>query len=113
MSVRDKDKSSAGERLRGLVDRFQKQGNHAKAALYAAQLAGPPIPVLLSYLWGWFLELHSARGTNGFGAGPLSYPDFAAWAKLTGRRVHRWELQALKLLDNEWLRTQSEAAKEK
>ena len=61
-------------------------------------------PESLSYaalhLWGWFIELASARGGNGFGLNPIGYADIEAWARLTCRDPTPWEVSALRRMDN-------------
>lgn len=53
----------------------------------------------MAYLWGWFIELASARTSNGFGLNPISYVEIAAWARLTGREPSPWEVSLLKRMD--------------
>lgn len=74
-------------------------------------LDGPDMPLELAYLWGWFMELHACRGSNGFGPNPISYSDIAAWAGLAGVAIRAPELQCLVILDRLWLTAQAEAVK--
>ncbi len=63
------------------------------------ELDEPEIPTSLAYLWQWFQELSFSRSSHGYGHNPLSYGDMDAWARLTGRRLDPWEVQALKDVD--------------
>ena len=66
-------------------------------------LQGPELPPDAEHIWQWFLDLNSARGSNGFGVNPISYQDIAAWSSLTGTIVRPSEVAALKALDAVWL----------
>lgn len=68
-------------------------------------LSGPALPPAGLYLWGWFHELSNARGSGGFGAAAISYPDILAWSRLTGRRPAPWEVDVIKALDVAYLNT--------
>lgn len=67
-----------------------------------AELAGPELPPMGAYVWTWFLELHAARGSSGFGPLPIGYGEIAAWAALTGRAPLPWEIELLTALDRIW-----------
>jgi hypothetical protein len=68
-----------------------------------AGLEGPPLPADGEHVWHWFLDLSAARGSNGFGPNPISYPDLAAWVAMTGIIVTPSEVAALLALDREYL----------
>lgn len=68
-----------------------------------ADLAGPELPADCAYVWTWFLELHRARGSNGFGPEAIGYRDIEAWAWLKGLRLAPFELDSLVALDQLWL----------
>ncbi|MFP1634084.1 hypothetical protein ACLB6G_20330 [Zhengella sp. ZM62] len=61
------------------------------------------VPLEASHVLHWFYELDAARGSNGFGANPISYPDIAAWRELTGAEPLPWEVRALKAMDAAYL----------
>lgn len=64
-----------------------------------ADLQGPDLPLAGAHLWLWFLELDSARGSNGWGLNPVGYAEMEAWARLTGRRPGPHEIETLRALD--------------
>jgi len=68
-------------------------------AIARERLRGPGLPPEVAYLWDWFLELDSARTSNGFGLNPIGYTELAAWAALTGRSPLPWEVRWLMALD--------------
>jgi hypothetical protein len=69
------------------------------------------MPLELSHLWDWFVELSAGRGSNGWGPNPISYPDIAAWAGLTGVAIRVSEVRALIWLDRLWLQSHNEGQK--
>lgn len=70
------------------------------------ELDGPPAPHALLYLWGWFIELSSARGGNGLGGlNPLSHAEIHAWSQLHRIELEPFEVGVLRRLDEALLRT--------
>jgi hypothetical protein len=57
----------------------------------------------VAHLWHSFLELHQARGGNGFGPNALSFSEIEAWQRLTGRCLTPWELNVMLALDRAYL----------
>lgn len=69
-----------------------------------AELAeAPELPALAAHVWDDFLDLHRARGSNGFGPAALRWGDMAAWAQVTGARLLPWEVGAIRALDAAYL----------
>ncbi len=62
-------------------------------------------------MWDYFLELHNARSSNGFGPVPLSYTEIDAWRRLTNQRLDPWELSAIVRLDGVFMTVHAEASK--
>lgn len=56
-------------------------------------------PLNLGYIWTWFCALSEARGSGGFGASPITYPQIEAWARLMRTEVTPWEVGILRRLD--------------
>lgn len=63
------------------------------------ELIEPELPGALAYVWQWFLELSSGRGSNGFGPAALSYRDIAAWADLMRIRPTPFEVELIRAMD--------------
>ena len=74
------------------------------------ELNGPELPPDLEHVWVWFLDLHSRRGGNGFGANPLAWTDLLAWVYLMQPIIRIEELRAIMALDNAWMAMQAEDA---
>lgn len=62
----------------------------------------------MELVWDYFLQLSNARGSNGFGGNPISYPDIAAWNELTETQVTPLEVKIIKRLDIIYLNHQVE-----
>lgn len=63
-----------------------------------------PFPELLTDVWGYFLELHNARTSNGFGINPISFTEIDAWARLTNKPVSPGDINIIRQLDNIFLK---------
>jgi len=51
----------------------------------------------------WFLTLHAQRSQSGFGPSPLCFSDIDAWSRLSGTKLHGWELEVILDLDGIFL----------
>ena len=87
-----------------------------KANLEAAVRQGHKIAALIppemnaeaERLWGYFLELHNARGSSGFGPLPISYTEIEAWTRLCNVPLEPWEVRAIRLTDAQAVATMME-----
>lgn len=59
----------------------------------------PVVPRAGFHILEWFWTLDAGRGSNGFGANPISYPDILAWAALSDAEPEPWEVAAIKAMD--------------
>lgn len=57
-------------------------------------------PDAAEHLWRWFLEVSRRRGSNGFGANPISYSELEAWSRLTETRLSALEVDWIMALDD-------------
>lgn len=96
----------AGTRRDHLEAAARSGSSAAQAELDAVAAAAPGAG---RYLWEWFLELHAARGSTGFGPAPIGWQDIDAWARLTGRKPSALEVVALRALDTVYLETMGRA----
>jgi hypothetical protein len=87
-----------GRSLRDHLESLEKQTGTTPQGLIA-----PEIHPAGQHLWGWFQELHVARGSSGFGPSAISYSEIQAWAALNGMAVSPWEVSVLKRLDGVYL----------
>lgn len=67
------------------------------------KLEGPPFPEALAYLYGWLLELDSARGVGVNGLESFTYQMVDAWARTTDQHPDPHEVTALMYLGRVFL----------
>lgn len=72
----------------------------------------PPLPAAVIYLWNVFLRLANRRGSNGFGANPISWAEIEAFSRLTRTHLTPWEVEIIETLDNLYRIEQSRTATE-
>jgi len=60
------------------------------------------LPRPLAYLWDWWQALAPTR-PSGMGLSGIAYQEIESWARLTGRSVEAWEIDALRRIDNLYL----------
>ncbi|WP_246132821.1 phage tail assembly chaperone [Devosia ginsengisoli] len=65
-----------------------------------AELALPPFPEALRYLWTAFRRIRSRNGGNGYGPTPISWADLDAFDRLSGLRLLPWEIEIIEVLDD-------------
>ena len=80
---------------------MQQSGGKLEVEAFKAQC-----PEMLHHLWQWFLELHSERGSNGFGPSRITSTAIKDWCWSTGNKPAKWEIAVLKQLDSKWLAAQ-------
>ena len=97
----------------GVAQRDHLESVERQTGLRPPGLEGPGLPADGEHVWGWFLALHSARGSNGFGANPISWLDVLAWRDLTGTLIHPSEVDAIMALDRAWMAEQAREANAK
>ena len=62
-------------------------------------------------VWKFFIDLHNARSSNGFGINPISYSEMYSYFKLIEIQPHDWEIETIKKLDKVALDAFAEQAK--
>jgi len=65
----------------------------------------------MELVWGYFIQLHNARTSNGFGSNPISYSEIQAWNNLTDSGVTPLDVKIIKRLDIVYLNHQAEKSK--
>ncbi|OYW62688.1 MAG: hypothetical protein B7Z31_00010 [Rhodobacterales bacterium 12-65-15] len=74
-----------------------------------AELAeAPSLPPLAAHVWSYFAELSRFRGSNGFGANPITPTGIKDWCWLAGMKLDPWEIRAIALLDEAYLRKEDD-----
>lgn len=108
MTTPDKDGVSHQERIEGLLARPKLSA--AKRAKYEAEIALPPFPKALRYLWDAFWRIRRRKGGNGFGASPIEWPDIDAFVRNSDVRLSSWEVMAIEDLDDLYLAVRATAS---
>jgi hypothetical protein len=63
----------------------------------------PPLPQGLETLWLAFLDLHSCRGSTGWGPQRITFLDMDGWQRVTGGNLNPWEVGLIRQADSIWL----------
>ncbi|TIM07717.1 MAG: hypothetical protein E5Y62_18805 [Mesorhizobium sp.] len=71
-----------------------------KIAEYEAELAVPPFPVPLAYLWRAFWRLRRRKGAGISGREPIEWSDLTAFLALTKSTLTPWEVEVIEDLDD-------------
>ena len=89
----DKDGFTTRTHMEGLAARGKADASVLR------DLAGPPFPDCLSYLWDWTQQVHGRSGFSQVGLQPLSYTTIADWARLKDVQPKPHEVEAMIVLD--------------
>ena len=57
-------------------------------------------PLLLSYIYDWFMDLQSARKSNGFALMPIEFSEIKSYFELINQHPQKWELDTIRRLDS-------------
>ena len=71
-------------------------------------LDAQPPPRALQYLMEWFYDLNTDRQSNGFGPASITSGMILDWARGKGLRIRPQEFDALRRLNNAWLKIYAE-----
>lgn len=71
----------------------------------------PACPAGCEELWRIFGELHSCRGSTGFGPMRITYTDVDAFQRVSGVVLQPWERDAIRRADSAYLSDWSERNK--
>lgn len=92
LDVPDKGGTPAREHLAGALKRARTE--ERRRAL-AAELAGPPFPQPLRYLWLMWVEVADGLESGGWGVPVVTWQSLDAWSRLTGVTIAPCEALAL------------------
>ncbi len=82
------------------LEQVERQTGHTPKALDNPT----EFPKLLLYVWSAFCSLNSARTAGFSGPNPITYSELNAWKELTETPLKAWDIQAIKRLDQVYLR---------
>lgn len=80
-----------------MLERARDQG---RREYYESELACPPFPIALDYLWTAFRRLARRRSSNGFGYNPISWGDIDAFVRHSKIVLAPWEIEIIEELDD-------------
>jgi hypothetical protein len=83
-----------------------------KRARREAELECPPLPHAANVLWRVFMRLRRRKGSNGFAASPIEWPDIDAFLRLSRLTLTPWEIEIVEGLDDLFLKNQAREATE-
>lgn len=61
------------------------------------------MPIALTYLWQVYHRLRRRKGSTGFGAAPIEWPDIDAFVRNAKVRLAPWEIEMIEDLDDLFL----------
>lgn len=103
----DKDgKVSYRETLEGLLSRSRRPDN---IAYYESELACPPLPPAMFYLWQIFNRIRRRIGSSGFGANPITLGDIVDFIRLFRYPLAPWEIEIIEMLDDLYMVQQAKS----
>lgn len=50
--------------------------------------------------WSWFIDLHNARTSTGFGVNPITYSDLHSYFQLSCIQPEVWEIKLIRAMDS-------------
>lgn len=94
--------------LEGVLKRTKSAKKRAECE---AELALPPFPMPLLYVWKAFQRLDRRRGSNGFSHNPISWPEIDAFVRNSKVDLRPWEISLIEDLDDLYRSEMAQAAK--
>ncbi len=86
------------------LERAERKGNDRRVAELERDLALPPFPRALAYVWQAYLRLRR-RTAGGFsGPQPIGWQEIDAFVRRSGIRLAPWEIELIETLDDIYLR---------
>lgn len=86
--------------MSGLVRRTR---HPERLAEYEAELFVPPMPKSLVHVWIAFRRIRKRKGSNGFAASPIEWPDIDAFVRNSRTHLTPWEIELIEDLDDLFL----------
>lgn len=85
------------------LERAERKGNARRIAELSAELATPPCPQALAYLWRTYIRLRRRTDMGFAGPQPIRWRDIDAFVNLTGVSLVPWEVELIERLDDTYL----------
>lgn len=97
------------DRLLSRLERAERKGHEGWIAELEKQLACPPFPLALTYLWRAFMRLRCRAAPTMSGPGPVTFGDLESYTRLTRMSLAPWEVQIIENLDDIYLASVGDA----
>lgn len=81
------------------LDRAEIEGKTGRIAEIGAELAMPPFPEPLAYLWRAYLRLRHRMAGGFSGPDPVGWPDIDAFIRRSGTDLAPWEIEVIEAID--------------
>ena len=114
LNLKKEDGASEADGLARVLENLENRRGaviEAKRAEIEARLYLPDFPEEYAFAWASFFDLNNSRGSNGFGSNPISFTEIDAYTRLTQKVLLPYEIAAIQILDNCFLKAQSELHK--
>lgn len=82
------------------LDRAEIEGKADRVVEIEAELAMPPFPEALAYLWRTYLRLRRRMAGGFAGPNPIGWQDIDAFIRRSGLRLTPWEIEAIERIDD-------------
>lgn len=71
------------------------------------ELATPPFPFALHFIWSTYFRLRRRKASNGFGPAPIEWPDIVAFTAMAKFPLTPWEISLIEDIDDLFLAEQA------
>lgn len=79
-----------------------------KRAEYEAELYIPPLPLAAADIWNIYWRLRKRKSSNGFGVGPVEWPDIDAFERRSHINLTAWEIEIIEMIDDLYVTAHSQ-----
>jgi len=69
-----------------------------------AELAMPPFPTEISYVWHAWSRIRRRKGAGNSGPAPIEWADIDAFLRRSGVRLAPYEIEFIEMIDDEFLK---------
>lgn len=89
--------------LEAQLERAERKKAVKRIEEIEAELAMPPFPKALAYLWNVYIRLRRRKAPSFSGQSPIDWQDIDAFIRRSGLRLAPWEIEILEAIDDIFL----------
>jgi hypothetical protein len=89
------------------LERAERKKATKRIAELESDLAMPPFPTALVYLWEAYIRLRRRKAPGFNGAEPIGWQDIDAFLRRSGIRLASWEIRLLEAIDDIFMSPQA------